>query len=282
MGPKKVVTPKKEILSAGSIGIPHTLLHSGIGDRDELSNLWISSTHHLPGVGKNPTEQPAANNVWLANSTSNDPNVSGLPAGFFTHIGFLRVPEYASIFETVEDPAPGPNTAHIEFNSVAVDPTNNIRSLSITTSVLTPISRCSVRLNSSDPLDDPLIDLGLLEHEFESFTMREAVRAVQRFLNSPAWENYIIGPSEALASVGLKNDSQLNAYVRQNAAPTLHPVSTAAISPYNVSWGVTNPDLKVKGVRVVDASVFPLIPSGHTQAPVYIIAEMASDLIKLA
>lgn len=116
----------------------------------------------------------------------------------------------------------------------------------------------SVTLNSSDPLDDPLIDLGLLEHEFESFTMREAIRAAQRFLDSPAWEDYIIGPSEALALVDLKNDSQLNEYVRQNAAPALHPVSTAAMSPYNVSWGVTDPDLKVKGVkgvRVVDASV---------------------------
>ncbi|KAF7432616.1 hypothetical protein PC9H_004558 [Pleurotus ostreatus] len=285
-GPKHVVTAKKEIiLSAGSIGTPHILLHSGIGDRDELSNLGISPTHHLPGVGKNLTEQPAVNNVWLVDSTSNDPDVSGLPAGFFTHIGFLRIPDNASIFETVEDPAPGPNTARIEFNSVVVDPISSVGSLSITTNVLTPISRGSVTLNSSDPLDDPLIDLGLLEHEFESFTMREAVRAAQRFLDSPAWDDYIIGPSEALASVDFKNDSQLNAYVRKNAAPALHPVSTAAMSPYNVSWGVTDPDLKVKGVqgvRVVDASVLPLIPSGHTQAPVYIIAERASDLIKLA
>ncbi|PBK63865.1 hypothetical protein ARMSODRAFT_962604 [Armillaria solidipes] len=55
------------------------------------------------------------------------------------------------------------------------------------------------------------------------------------------------------------------------------------MSPADASWGVVNPDLKLKGakgVRIVDASVLPLVPSGHTQVPVYIIAERAADLIK--
>lgn len=63
----------------------------------------------------------------------------------------------------------------------------------------------------------------------------------------------------------------------------MHALGTAAMSPKNANYGVVDPDLRVKGaagLRIVDASVLPKAPSAHTQAPVYIIAERASELIK--
>ena len=62
-----------------------------------------------------------------------------------------------------------------------------------------------------------------------------------------------------------------------------HPVATSSMSPWGSRTGVVNPDLTLKGVfgvRIVDASVIPFVPGAHLQAPTYIVAERAADLIK--
>lgn len=136
IGPRRVITASKEIiLSAGSIGTPHILLHSGIGDRTALSALGINTIHHLPSVGQNFTEQPAAALHWLVNDTNTyerftrnttlaaeilnewKVNKSGpLTGPVSTHLGYMRLPKNASMFETVPDPSAGPNTPHVELS----------------------------------------------------------------------------------------------------------------------------------------------------------------------
>lgn len=64
----RVTASKELILSAGTIGTPHILLHSGIGDRSELQAVGIKAIVHLPSVGKNLTDQPAMGNSWFVNS----------------------------------------------------------------------------------------------------------------------------------------------------------------------------------------------------------------------
>lgn len=95
-------------------------------------------------------------------------------------------------------------------------------------------------------------------HEFDRFALREAIRLAYRFVTSPGWENYIIEPSGSLASVDISSDEQLDTYLRANVIAGLHSVGSASMSPRGARWGVTDPDLKVKGVRgirIVDASV---------------------------
>lgn len=136
VGPRHVITVSKEIiLSAGSIGTPHILLHSGIGDRNALSALGVKLTHHLPSVGQNFTEQPAAIIHWLVNDNNTyerftrnttlmaeileewKVNKSGpLTGSASAHLGYMRLPENASVFETVSDPSAGPNTPHVELS----------------------------------------------------------------------------------------------------------------------------------------------------------------------
>ncbi|KAF8921374.1 glucose-methanol-choline oxidoreductase [Mucidula mucida] len=73
------------------------------------------------------------------------------------------------------------------------------------------------------------------------------------------------------------------AFVRANAGTSAHPVGTVSMSPVGSGYEVVDPDLIVKGasgLRVVDASILPLVSSAHTQAPTYIVAERAADLIK--
>ncbi len=120
------------------------------------------------------------------------------------------------------------------------------------------LSGGSLSLNSSNPLDNPIIDPAYLTHEFDRFALREGVRSAQRFLSSPAWEGYILDRVGAFATVDIQDDDQLDGFLRETASPGLHFVGTASMSPKGASWGVTDPDLKVKGLnglRVVDASV---------------------------
>ncbi|GLB40800.1 putative aryl-alcohol oxidase [Lyophyllum shimeji] len=108
--------------------------------------------------------------------------------------------------------------------------------------------------------------------------MREAIRAARRFAAAPVWAGYIVASTNNATT-----DAELDQFIRENASSFFHPVGTCGMSPRGAGYGVVDPDLRVKGVRgvrVVDASVLPIVPAAHTQAATYVFAERASGLIK--
>ncbi|KAK0499121.1 alcohol oxidase [Armillaria luteobubalina] len=286
---------KEIILSAGSIGTPNILLHSGIGDDTELTALGITPTLNLPGVGKNLTDHTlytglsffvndtsTIENIYFRNTTFQSDTLAEwqatrtgfLSTGIANQIGFLRVPEEAGILDG--DPCAGNQTAHYEFiftNGLITSspPPGNFFSIGI--AGLCPLSRGNITINSTNPLDPPLINPNYFSHPQDIAIMQYAVESAKKFVAAAAWDGYILGVTANVTENVLRN----------GVGTVFHPVGTASMSPADASWGVVNPDLKLKGakgVRIVDASVLPLIPSGHTQVPVYIIAERAADLIK--
>ncbi|KAG6911011.1 hypothetical protein DXG01_005426 [Tephrocybe rancida] len=298
---RRVIAASKEvILSAGTIGTPHILLNSGIGQASALRKLGITPVLDIHDVGKNLQDQPAITSTWFVNSNDTldsllDPAVAAkyleqwkktetgpLVDSGCSHLGFSRLPDGSSIFETSSDPSSGTNSPHIEFvvtNGGRGDLPGNF--IGITNVVVSPMSRGSVSLKSSDPFDYPLIDLGLLTAEFDRFALREAVKSSRRFLTAPVWNDYIVGPAGAIGNA--ITDEELDEYILRAAEHAAHAVGTAAMSAKASKYGVVDPDLRIKGaegLRVVDASVMPFVPAGHTQAPTYIIAERASDLIR--
>jgi choline dehydrogenase len=113
--------------------------------------------------------------------------------------------------------------------------------------------------------------------------MKEGFRLAKRFFSGHPWDNYLVNAS--FADPDTMSPYQWEAALRNGVKTNYHGVGTAAMSKKGAQGGVVDPDLKVKGirgVRVVDASVIPYVPAGHTQVPVYIFAERASDLIKAA
>ncbi|KAJ7843443.1 glucose dehydrogenase short protein [Mycena olivaceomarginata] len=291
---------KEIILSAGSVGTPNILMHSGVGDRKALTSLGIPSVLDLPSVGQNATEQPSIHaGGWSVNSTQTVDSINQNATLFndayrewntthtgpfveipITHIAWLRLDADSPIFENVKDPAAGPNTPHIELGlatggSAAVG--NFINSHMI---VLTPTSRGSVTLRSNNPFDPPLLDLGLLKTEFDIFTAREVIKRAYRFFQAPVWKDYIIAPTIDLSNLSTE---ALDEFIRNNSDGAAHLVSTAAMSARDASYGVVNPDLLVKGasgLSIIDASILPFVTSAHTQAAAYVVGERGADLVK--
>ncbi|KAJ6498864.1 aryl-alcohol-oxidase from pleurotus Eryingii [Mycena sanguinolenta] len=304
-GEKYTFTAGKEvILSAGSIGTPNILLHSGIGKSSTLTSLGVKPIHNLPSVGQNLTDHSLLSVSFLVNSSGtwedaernatlaaeqlaqwNTTRTGPLVDSPTSQLGWLRIPDNSSIFEQFPDPAAGPNTPHYELIFASgffgvPPPTGNF--ISIIVAVVSPTSRGSVTLQSNDSLSDPLIDPNLLGTEVDLFIIREALKSALRFTTAPAWQNFVISPFGVNST---DTDEELDGFIRENTATVFHPTGSAKMSPKGATWGVVDPDLSVKGLnglRVVDLSVAPFIPGAHTQAAAYIIGERASDLIKAA
>ncbi|KAI0687617.1 aryl-alcohol oxidase-like protein [Cytidiella melzeri] len=292
------------IVSAGAVKTPQLLMLSGIGDSTELSKVGITT------IVSSPDDHPLVTSSFTVNSTNTLDNLNnatfaaqqlqlwetnhtgelGLPAA--NQLGWLRLPSNSTIFETVADPSAGPTSAHHEFiiTDAYIGFTGAFPSsgnyLTVFTVVVSPTSRGSITLASSNPFDAPLIDAGLLNSAFDIYTMRESIKAMRRFTAAPAWKDWIIAEYGDFANA--QTDDQIEAYARANAETINHVSGTAAMGKTGSTGagsGVLNSDLTVKGtvgLRVVDASAFPYIPAAHTQAPVYILAERAADLIKAA
>ncbi|OBZ73035.1 Pyranose dehydrogenase 1 [Grifola frondosa] len=293
-GPRYALNATTEvILSAGAINSPQILMLSGIGPKSQLSKLGIKTVVDLP-VGGNLSDhallsnqftvsQPDVIDTITRNSTLANAAVGQwletktgvMVDGPGNHIGWIRIPKNDSIFKTQTDPSAGPTSSHFEFLflpgfvslNAAAPATGNF--MSVFTNVVSPSSRGSVTLASTDPFAFPNINPAFLSTIFDVYTMRYAVKSLQRFVAAPAWSGYVTGQAGDFA--GVTTDSEIDAWARSQTDTVWHPVGTASMSPCGSDTGVVNPDLTVKGViglRVVDASVLPYVPAAHTQAAV--------------
>ncbi|KAJ7183588.1 aryl-alcohol oxidase [Mycena filopes] len=301
-GPRTIVNANKEVvLSAGSIGTPQILLLSGIGDQHDLLALGIRTIVNNPSVGRNLSDHPLTTNLWYVNSTGTfdgitrnatvaaaavaewENQMGPLVDSPLAHLVWSRVPSHSF---SIEDPAAGPNTAHYELlfanGWVRLQPIPAAGDfMTIVAAVTAPSSRGEVTLKTANPFDQPNINPNLLGSDFDLFVMKQAITAARDFVKAKAWKGYVIRELEDLAAA--TDDAKLTAYIQGNAGTIFHPMGTASMSPRGAHYGMVDPDLVAKGIsglRIVDASILPIVPSAHTQVPVYIVGERAADLIK--
>lgn len=147
-----------------------------------------------------------------------------------------------------------------------------------------PLSRGSVHIQSSDPAEMPVIDAKLLDHPLDVEMFARQIRFIEEIAKSDPLASVLkpggrIVPDFAALAGDLE---KTKAYLRRTVISAWHPCGTCAMRPRQ-QGGVLDPSLTVYGtdnVRIVDASMMPLICRGNTQSTVYAVAEKAADLIK--
>ncbi|WDK23486.1 GMC oxidoreductase [Colletotrichum graminicola] len=144
-------------------------------------------------------------------------------------------------------------------------------------------SRGTININTTDPLNtEPVIDYRSLTNPLEADFFVESIRFLRRynFETSLASE---FAPVEYVPGPDVVSDEDLKAYIARAMSPTdYHPVGTASMLPLKLG-GIVDQTLRVYGVknlRVVDASVMPMVPSANTCQPTYALAEKAAEIIK--
>ncbi|KAI0542832.1 hypothetical protein GGR58DRAFT_172328 [Xylaria digitata] len=147
---------------------------------------------------------------------------------------------------------------------------------------LHPLSRGTVNINTTDPFkSEPIVDYRALTNPVDLDIMVEIIRFTRRYYFETRLRD--LGPRQLQPPASVNQTEDLKAFLSQSVNPTyFHPVGTCAMMPRKLG-GVVDEQLKVYGVkrlRVVDASIMPVLVGANTCQTTYAIAEKAADLIK--
>jgi len=270
------------VLSAGALRTPQLLMLSGIGDQAHLRAHGIPVVRDLPGVGANLQDHPIVMPTWPL--THGQTRLEATDEDARRAYGLLRRGPLASqnqaaamLRTSAAQPAPDVQFFLVLFGVGADQRPLEEPAVSCAVALLTPESRGTVRLRSSDPADAPLVDPRYLTAGEDRRRLILGLRRARELFEAPALRAVTGPPLRPLPNVG---DDALNAFIDENLASILHPVGTCRMG--QDAGSVVGPDLAVhglEGLHVVDASVMPTITRGNTQAPTIMIAERAAAFL---
>lgn len=298
-GVKQTFTVRKEvILSGGAINTPQLLQLSGIGDSSHLQRVGVPLVHHLPRVGQGLQDHLCVSYFFKSKvPTLNDslgPWYGKLWAGvryLFTRKGPLGMSvNQAGAFVRSRPGLERPNL-HLYFNPISYSAATIVpgrfkitnpdpfSAFLISFNTCVPTSRGSVTIQSANPLDKPLIATHFLTTEHDMRDIVEGSRMVRAIANSKPLVDVL--QSEHLPGSAVQSDEDILKDFRARSGSVYHASCTCAMG-VDPATSVVNARLRVHGMaalRVVDASVFPTVTSGNTNAPVIMVAEKAADMI---
>lgn len=290
-GVRRVVADREVLVTAGALGSPYLLLHSGVGDPTRLRGLGIEVTAEVPGVGRNlqdhycyevSTEVRKVGSYdrynqlgWGALAlarfalTGRGPLTSTVvEGGAFSRVGeepdpalqFAFLPAARPVASAgVTGPAPGAGCGLLSWPS-------------------RPRSRGVVELASADPQAPPRVDPRYLSDAYDIEVGVAGIEQSREILSQAPMAAY--DARECFPGAATTGREALLQSLREHGRTGYHLVGTCAMGDGDLS--VVDPQLRVRGVaglRVCDSSVMPQLVSSNTQATVVMIAERASDLV---
>lgn len=286
-GDEEAVAERVVVLCAGAIGTPHILQLSGIGPREPLEGAGVEVVHELPGVGTNLLDH-LANGLLVrtqgVETLASAESLRNLADWALRGRGPLasNVAEATAFVRT----RPDTRTPDLELIFLPVlfeeeglkQPTDHGLTLGVV--LLQPRSVGTVTLRSRNPNDAPAIDPRYLTDPSgqDVRTLLHGLRLARRVLAQEPLAGFVA--EELLPGEDARTDDDLRAHLRARSQTLYHPVATCRMGLDELA--VVDPELRVRGIqglRVVDASVMPQLPSGHTNWPVVMIAERAAELI---
>ncbi|XP_012274586.1 glucose dehydrogenase [FAD, quinone] [Orussus abietinus] len=314
----KIRASKEVVLSAGTVSTPQILMLSGIGPKDHLRELGIEVLADLP-VGRGIQDHVIWLGIQMSYVDEAKVPISPtyfLDAAYDYLVH--RKGELATIggvdllgFVNVDDPKdPYPN---VEFHNtfvpqgatfkmealmnafgVADDLVQEFTRSSLDSDVvfmgpalLKPKSKGRIELRSADPADPVRIFANYLTAREDVDTLLKSVDFVRRILDTEVFKKFGIKlrhvPIGGCAGTEPFSREYWECSIRHTTTTVYHPTGSARMGPVGHPDAVVDPRLKVQkiqGLRVIDASVMPDMPSGNINAPTIMIAEKGADLIK--
>jgi choline dehydrogenase len=288
--PRYARAARSVILTAGAFSTPKLLMLSGVGPAGHLREFGIEPLVDLPGVGANLQDHPV---VRLTCATH-------INHGYFGEDRGLRMIRNGLRYYLFGDGPVASNGAEcVGFvNLEAEDGAADIQlycvgimwpsaysgpvthGVTMMASLTQPRSRGSVRLRSTDPLVDPIVDLNWLSDPGDAALMVKGLRFLRKIAATDPFTSIIA--EERAPGPQRQTDADLEHYLRDTVESAYHPVGTCKAGRDGDEMAVLTPDLRVRGVenlRVFDASMMPSIISANTNAPVMAVADRAVDLM---
>ncbi len=279
------------VLSAGAVQSPQLLELSGIGAPELLRAHGIEVRHALPGVGENYRDHYCARIAWRVTRpiTLNEDTrgwrlarevlkyflfrrgaltwTAGIGHGFVRSRPELETPDCQMFF------------AHGSFDA-NTRKFERAPGMTIGVYQCRPESRGSIHIGSRDPFAPPKIRPNVLGEAADCEALLGGMRVARRIGEAAAlapYRGYEFKPGADCAS-----DEALIDYARRTGSTTYHVMGTCAMGPVHDPMAVVDERLAVRGLsglRMVDASVMPTMPSGNINAAVMMVAEKAADMI---
>jgi choline dehydrogenase len=251
------------ILSAGTYASPAILMRSGIGPAAHLADLGIAVVSDLP-VGQHLQDQPFYYNAYALKTEALD----------------MRPSVGAFLWRQSSEARGDELDMHIAVTHLMppeYSPTGGAIALSV--AVVKPDSRGTVTLRSRDPREQPEIDCNFLAEERDTRRMVEGVRLSRKIARNPMLARFLeleILPGDAVG------DDQLADAIAGGLASYGHPVATVPMGVPDDPWAVadsTGAVVGIEGLRVVDASIMPVVPSVALNPTVIMIAERIAKTV---
>jgi len=291
-GDEKTIKATREVIvSTGSIQSPHLLQVSGIGPAAHLKSIGVDVAHDLPGVGGNLSDHYATRiSHRLKNTTSINELSRGWRLGIevgrwlTTGRGALTFGVSSSqVFCRSREGVASPDI-QLLFSPASYDETRfgkleRAPGATVAVSVARPDSRGTIMAKSADPFERPAIKPNYLSAESDLAVAIAGIKHARRIFASPAFAEYSAG--ETLPGPATGSDSELADFIKRTGNTIYHPVGTCKMGEDPMA--VVDSRLRVRGVgglRVIDASIMPVVTTGNTNAPTIMIAEKGAAMIR--
>jgi choline dehydrogenase len=280
---------KEVVLSAGSIGSPHLLQLSGIGDSDTLTAAGVEVKHHLPGVGQNLQDHLEFYFQYKCKQPITLNGKLGLISKGLIGARWLLTRKGLGATNHFESCAfirskPGVEWPDIQYHFLPAAMRYDGRSafaghgFQVHVGHNKPKSRGAVTIKSADPTQAPKIQFNYLQHQDDIEGFRACVRLTREIIEQSAFDDY--RDDEIQPGKHIQTDEEIDAFVRQATESAYHPSCSCRMG--EDAMAVVNSSTQVHGIqglRVVDSSIFPTVPNGNLNAPTIMVAEKAADMI---
>ncbi len=284
---------REVILCGGTVNSPQLLQLSGIGPAPLLQSLGIGVHHALPGVGENLRDHYAprfvarVKNARSINERSHGLRLVGEVLKYaVSRKGILSLnPTLVYVFwksdERVDNHDLQLTFTPASYKEGVQAKLDDFPGMTIASWQQRPDSTGYVRARSADPFEHPVIQPNYLATESDRQVLLAGMKLARRLLASPPLAPYY--DREEFPGPQVQSDAELMAAARQRGTTTFHLMGTCRMAPESDPTAVVDEQLRVRGLeglRVVDASIMPTMPSANLNASVLMIAEKAADMIR--